>query len=64
MKKNPRRQDSSASSAPVWVGFFVDFFHLGGGDMGVDLGGGDAGVAEEFLDKTKVCAIAEQVSCK
>ena len=31
-------------------------------DVGVDLGGGDVGVAEEFLDDAEVGAIFEEVS--
>ena len=30
-------------------------------DVGVDLGGGDVGVAEEFLDDAEVGAVLEQV---
>lgn len=30
--------------------FFVDFFEMLIGDMGVDLGSGDVGVAEHTLD--------------
>ena len=30
--------------------FFVDFFEVGIGDVSVDLGGGEAGVAEHGLN--------------
>ena len=32
------------------VGGVVDLLHAGGGDVGVDLGGAEVSVAEEFLD--------------
>ena len=31
-------------------------------DMGVDLGGGQAGVTEHFLDRPKICTTLEHVS--
>lgn len=33
-----------------------------GGDVGVDFGGGDGGVAEKFLDDAEISAVFEQVS--
>jgi len=39
----------------------VDFFEMGVGDMGIDLCGGDVGVAEERLDRTEVGAVHEEV---
>jgi hypothetical protein len=32
-----------------------------GGDVGIDFGGGDGGVAEEFLDDAEISAVLEQV---
>jgi len=43
------------------VGGVVDLFHAIGGQVGVDLGGGEALVAEEFLDAAEVGAVVEQV---
>ena len=43
------------------VGFVVDFSHVVGGDVGVDLGGDEVGVAEEFLDGAEVGAVVEEV---
>lgn len=43
------------------MGVVVDLFHAFGGDVGVDLGGGETGVAEEFLDAAEVCAVVEEV---
>ena len=33
-------------------------------DVSVDLGGGDVGVAEQFLDNTQIRSVLEQVGCK
>lgn len=41
---------------------FVNFAEMGVGDVGVNLGGGDVGVAEERLDGAKIGAIHEEVS--
>ena len=41
--------------------FFVDFAEVGVGDVGVDLGGGDVGVAEHGLDGAEVGAVHEKV---
>jgi len=43
------------------VGSRVDAGHLGLGDMGIDLRGGDGGVAKHFLDGTKVSSTVEEV---
>lgn len=43
------------------VGGVVDLFHTGGGDVGVDLGGGEVGVAEELLDAAEVGSVVEEV---
>ena len=43
------------------MGGVVDFFHALGGDVGVDLGGAEAGVAEEGLDAAEVGAVVEEV---
>ena len=40
----------------------VDFFEVGVGDVGVNLGSGDVGMAEHGLDRTQVGAIHEKVS--
>ena len=39
----------------------VDFAEAAAGDVGVDLGGGEAGVAEELLDGAEVGAVLQQV---
>ena len=39
----------------------MDFFEVGVGDVGVDLGGGDVGVAEHGLDGADVGAVHEEV---
>lgn len=39
----------------------VDLAEAAAGDVGVDLGGGEAGVAEEFLDGAEVGAVFQQV---
>lgn len=43
------------------MGLVVDSFEAFHRDVGVELGGGHAGVAEEFLDDTQVGAAFEQV---
>ncbi len=43
------------------VVFFVDLLEAVGGDVGVDLGGGDVGVGEEFLGDAEVGAAEEEV---
>jgi len=35
----------------------MNFFQLLVGDVGIDLGGGDGGVAEHLLDRAKVGAV-------
>ena len=40
----------------------MDFFEMLVGDVGVDLGGGDVGVAKQSLDGTEIGAVHEQVS--
>ncbi len=42
--------------------FFVNVAEVLVGDVGVDLGGGDVGVAEHALDGADVGAVHEQVS--
>ena len=39
----------------------VDFFEAGLLDMGVDLGGGDAGMAQHGLDGPQIRAMVQQV---
>ena len=39
----------------------MNFAEVGVGDVGVDLGGGDVGVAEHGLDATEVGAVHEKV---
>jgi hypothetical protein len=41
--------------------FAMDFAEALAGDVGVEFGGGDAGVAEEFLDDAEVSAVFEEV---
>jgi hypothetical protein len=41
--------------------FFMDFAQVRVGDVGVDLGRVDGGVAEELLDGADVGAVAEEV---
>ena len=40
---------------------FVNLAEVGVGDVGVNLGGGDVGVAEKSLDGAEVCAVHEEV---
>ncbi len=42
----------------------MDFFQVGVGDVGVDLGGGDVGMAEHGLDGADVGAVHEEVGGK
>lgn len=46
------------------VGFIIYFLQPGGGDMGINLGGGDAFMSEQFLDAAKVGAVVQQMSRK
>ena len=46
----------------VGVGFVVDVHEVADGGVGVLLGGGERGVAEEFLDGAEISAVGEQVS--
>jgi hypothetical protein len=46
------------------VEFVVDLFEAGLVDVGVDLSGGDAGVAEHLLDLAQVGSAHEQVGCE
>lgn len=39
----------------------MNFAEVGVGDVGVDLGGGDVGVAEHGLDAAEVGAVHEEV---
>lgn len=39
----------------------MDFAEVGVGDVGIDLGGGDVGVAEHGLDGADVGAVHEEV---
>lgn len=39
----------------------MDLLEVGVGDVGVDLGGGDVGVAEEGLDGAEVGAVHEEI---
>ena len=41
--------------------FLMDFPQAVAGDVGVDFGGADGGVAEEFLDDAQVSAVLEEV---
>ena len=50
--KKRRLVDQKHSS--MRVEFFVDFFQAGDVDVGVDLGGGNIGVAEHLLDTPQV----------
>jgi len=43
------------------VEFAMDGFEAAEGEVGVDLGGGDVGVAEEELDGAQVCAVLDHV---
>ena len=44
-----------------WVVFAMDFFELGFVDMGVYLGGGGAGMAQQFLDDPEVGSTLQHV---
>ena len=52
---------STSVCARSRMGLVVDFAEVAPRDVGVDLGGGEAGVAEEFLDGAQVGAGLEQV---
>ena len=39
----------------------VDLLHAGGGDVGVNLGGAEVGVTQQFLDAAEVGAVVEEV---
>ena len=41
--------------------FSVHVAQAAAGDVGVDFGSADVGVAEEFLDDAQVCTVFEQV---
>jgi uncharacterized protein (UPF0210 family) len=41
--------------------FLVDVAEALAGDVGVDFGGADGGVAEEFLDDAQIGAVLEEV---
>ena len=45
----------------TWMGGVVDLLHAGGGDVGVDLGAAEVGVAEAFLDAAEVGSVVEEV---
>lgn len=45
----------------VGVEFFVDLFEVGVGDVGVNLGSADVGMAEHGLDRAEVGAVHEEV---
>ena len=42
--------------------FFVDVFKTFVGDMGIDLSGGNGGMAEHFLNSAEVNALGEKIS--
>lgn len=46
------------------VEFLVNFFEVGVGDVGIDLGSGDVGVAEHGLDGAEIGAIHKEVGGK
>lgn len=57
----PRDEKCERCGLGAGVGGVVDFFHALSGDVGVDLGGAEAGVAEEGLDAAEVGAVVEEV---
>src|SRR3989442_9190379 len=46
--------DRDREALGSWMGLVVGFFEAVGGDVGVDLGGDEMGVAQEFLDAAEV----------
>ena len=46
------------------VKFLMNIAELGIGDVGVDLGGGDGGMAEHGLDGADVGAVAQEIGGK
>ena len=48
----------------AWVGAVVDRGQLGGGELGVALGGGEALVAEQLLNGAQIGAFFEQVGAE
>lgn len=56
------RDVAATKSLGFGMEFVVDFFEMLVGDVGVDLGGGDVGVAEHSLDGAEIGAVHEEVS--
>ena len=52
----------SAERLRAGMTLFVFLSHVGVGQVGVDLGRGDAGVAQQFLDVAQRRAVLQQVS--
>ena len=52
----------SENSSRAWMKLLMDGLEPLGVDMGVNLGGGDVGVAEHFLNNTQRCAVLQQVA--
>lgn len=59
--KGAHGSDAPYRNYPPRMKFLVDVAQPVAGDVGVDLGGADGGMAEEFLDDAEVGAVFEQV---
>ena len=56
-----REEVRSVNQSGPRVGGVVNLLHAGGGDVGVNLGGAEVGVAEQFLDAAEICPVIEQM---
>ena len=54
-------QVCSASRLCTGVRFRVNFLQALGGDVGIHLGRGDAGVAEQFLDQAQIGSVGQKM---
>ena len=61
MPNRPEATTPVRGMSGAGVGSVIDLLHAGGGDVGVDLGGAEVGVAEELLDAAEVGAVVEEV---
>ena len=55
---------SALASPRPWMGLVVHFCQMLEIQMGIHLGGGNVGVAEQFLDRTNITARLKQVAGK
>src|SRR5271154_2438551 len=57
----PRPLPAAASARGAWVRAEVDVLEPVGREVGVDLGGGEIGVAEHLLQRAQIASAGEQV---